>query len=87
MYREMAQMKEGEILVSQNTDPEMMPAIKKAAAMVTDVGGMLSHAAITARELRIPCVVDTEQASKVIKTGDLVEVNANAGVVKILHRA
>jgi pyruvate,water dikinase len=79
-------MRKGEILVSPTTDPESIGAIKKAAAIVTDVGGMLSHAAITSRELNIPCIVETGNASKILKTGDLVEVDADNGVVRILER-
>ena len=79
---EMAAMQQGEILVTQGTDPEMMPALQKASAVKTDVGDMLSHAAITARELNIPCIIATGNASKILKTGDLVEVDAGKGVVR-----
>ena len=79
---EMAAMQQGEILVTQGTDPEMMPALQKASAVITDVGDMLSHAAITARELNIPCIIATGNASKILKTGDLVEVDAGKGVVR-----
>jgi phosphoenolpyruvate synthase/pyruvate phosphate dikinase len=77
-------MEIGEILVSQTTDPELMPALRKASAVVTDIGGMLSHSAITARELNIPCVVDTKNASKLLKTGDEIEVDADMGIIKVL---
>ena len=87
LERSMKEMKKGEILVSQSTDPQLMPAFRKAAAVITDVGGMLSHAAISARELDIPCIVETKNASKVLKTGDLVEVDADKGVVRILERS
>lgn len=87
MYRQMEDMIKGNILVTQTTDPEMMPALRKAAATITDIGGMLSHTAITARELDIPCIVDTKFATQIIKDGDLVEVDANNGVVKIIKRA
>jgi pyruvate,water dikinase len=63
-----------------------MPALRKAAAVVTDVGGMLSHAVITARELDIPCIVDTKNGSKVLKDGDVVEVDAGKGIVTILNK-
>ena len=75
-------MQEGEILVCPMSDPDYMPAVRKAAAIVTDQGGLLCHAAIVARELQIPCVVGTEQATKVFKDGDLVEVDATKGVVR-----
>jgi phosphoenolpyruvate synthase/pyruvate phosphate dikinase len=76
----------GDILVSENTDPELMDGLKKAGAIVTDVGGMLSHAAITARELDTPCIVGTEYASKILHDGDLVEVDADNGVVRLVRR-
>jgi len=86
MQATMAAMEQGEVLVTQTTDPEMMPALRKASAAVTDIGGMLSHTAITARELNIPCIVDTKVGTRVLKTGDLVEVDATQGVVRILER-
>jgi pyruvate,water dikinase len=58
--------------------------MKKAAAIVTDVGGITSHAAIVSRELQIPCVIGTGNATKIIKDGDRVEVDANNGFVKLL---
>src|SRR3989338_2964929 len=66
--------KKGDILVTGMTRPEFLPLMHKAAAFVTDAGGMLSHAAITAREMKKPCVVGTEVATKVLKDGDRVEV-------------
>ncbi|MFH1832826.1 MAG: PEP-utilizing enzyme [Candidatus Levyibacteriota bacterium] len=79
-------LQEGEILVSPMTIPDFLPAMKKAVAFVTDEGGMLCHAAIVARELNKPCIVGTGIATQVLKDGDLVEVDANTGVVKILKR-
>lgn len=76
--------KKGNILVSGMTRPEYMPLIKKAAAFVTDSGGILCHAAIVARELKKPCIIGTRIATKVLKDGDLVEVDADKGVVKII---
>ncbi len=58
-----------------------------ASAVVTDVGSVLSHAAIVSRELRIPCIVGATNATKVLKDGDLVEVDTERGVVKVLKRA
>ncbi len=78
--------KDGEILVTAMTRPEYLPLIKKSAGFITDAGGMLSHAAITARELKKPCVIGTEIATKVLKDGDLVEIDANKGIVKILKK-
>lgn len=75
---------EGSILVAGMTRPEYLPLMKKAAAFVTDGGGILCHAAIVARELKKPCVIGTEIATKVFKSGDLVEVDADNGIVKKL---
>lgn len=75
---------DGQILVSINTNPALMPAMEKAAAFVTDEGGILCHAAIIAREMRKPCIIGTKIATRVLKDGDLVEVDANKGVVRIL---
>lgn len=81
---DIAKIKKGEILISIATNPDLVPAMKKASAIVTDVGGITSHAAIVARELKIPCVIGTSVATKIIKDGDTVEVDAEKGVVKIL---
>jgi pyruvate,water dikinase len=67
--------------------PDYVPAMKKAAAIVTDEGGVTCHASIISRELKIPCIVGTRIATKVINDNDTIEVNANHGVVKILKRA
>ncbi len=75
-------MEKDDILVSDTTGPEMIPLMEKAAAIVTDEGGMMSHAAIVSREFNIPCVVGTKYATKTFKDGDLIEVNANNGVVR-----
>ena len=80
--RDMSKMKKGDILVSIATDPDIVQAMKKAAAIVTEQGGVTSHAAIVSRELNIPCVIGTKIATKVLKDGDLVEVDANKGIVK-----
>jgi pyruvate,water dikinase len=75
---------EGEVLVCEMTTPDFLPLMKKAVAIVTDLGGSLSHAAIVAREFGIPCVVATERATKILKNGDVVEVDAELGIVRIL---
>lgn len=79
---DMKKMNEGDILVSIATDPDIVPAMKKASAIVTEQGGVTSHAAIVARELGIPCVIGTKIATKVFKDGDIVEVDAQKGIVK-----
>lgn len=74
----------GSIIVAPTTDPEMMPALRKAGAIITDIGGLLSHSAITSRELNIPCIIGTKVATQVLHDGDLVEVDVEKGVVRIL---
>lgn len=76
----------GDILVTSMTTPDFVPLIKKASAIITDEGGLLCHAAIVSRELKKPCIIGTKIATKVIKDGDLVEVDANKGIVRILER-
>jgi phosphoenolpyruvate synthase/pyruvate phosphate dikinase len=80
-------LKDGDILVTSNTRPHFNAFIKKVAAIVTDEGGALCHAAILAREFNIPCVINTKIATKVFKNGDLVEVDANRGIVRIVQRS
>ena len=84
---DMPKMKQGEILVAPATNPDVVPAMKKAAAIVTNTGGITCHAAIVSRELGIPCVVGTKRATDVIRDGDEVEVDADKGIVKIIKRA
>jgi pyruvate,water dikinase len=76
-----ALMKEGEILVTHMTSPDWVPIMRRAAAIVTDAGGMTSHAAIVARELGLPCVVGTHTATSAMKTGMIVTVEGGAGTV------
>ncbi|MBI4262182.1 hypothetical protein HY624_01505 [Candidatus Uhrbacteria bacterium] len=84
--RDIGKMQQGNILVSVMTRPDYIAGIKKAAAIVTNEGGITCHAAIISRELGIPCIIGTKIATEVFKDGDLVEVNANHGVVtRILH--
>lgn len=73
----------GDILITGMTRPEFLPLIKKAGAIITDVGGILCHAAIIARELKIPCIVGTAVATKVFKNNQTVEVLADKGTVKV----
>lgn len=79
--------KEGEILVTGMTRPEFLPLMKAAAGIVTNEGGLTSHAAIVSRELGKPCVIGTKRATSVIKNGDVVEVRAHHGTVRIVQRA
>jgi pyruvate,water dikinase len=78
---EAMEFKQGDILVTKMTDPDWVPLMKKAAAIVTDEGGMTSHAAIVSRELGVPCVVGTGNATKVISTGVEVTVDGGRGVI------
>jgi phosphoenolpyruvate synthase/pyruvate phosphate dikinase len=70
-----------EILCVVTTNPDYLPAMQKASAIITDEGGITCHAAIIAREMKKPCIVGTKIATKVLKDGDLVEVDADSGVV------
>ena len=81
---QMKSFQNGNILVSINTNPSLMPIIKIASAIVTDEGGITCHAAIICRELKIPCIIGTKHATKVFKDGDMVEVDAGKGIVKRL---
>lgn len=79
--------KDGQVLVAKFTEPEYTPYMKKACAIITDEGGITSHATITSRELNKPCIINTKIATQVLNDGDTVEVDANKGTVKILERA
>ena len=83
--KDMDKVKKGDVLVASTTRPDLMPALRRCSAIVTDTGGITSHAAIIARELKLPCIVGTKIATQVLKDGDLVEVDANKGVVNILE--
>lgn len=74
----------GDILISQSTNPNLLPLMQKAGAIVTDEGGITSHAAIISRELNVPCVIGTKNATRVFKDGDEVEVDAVSGIVSKL---
>jgi phosphohistidine swiveling domain-containing protein len=76
---------EGSVLVCDNTDVRYLPFMQKAAAIVTNRGGMLSHAAIIARELKKPCVIGTKTGTTELKNGDRVRVDADAGTITILN--
>ncbi|MFH1056714.1 MAG: PEP-utilizing enzyme [Candidatus Micrarchaeota archaeon] len=79
---DLPKMRQGDVLVAIATNPDVVPAMKKASAIVTEQGGVTSHAAIVSRELGIPCVIGTKIATRVLKDGDLVEVDANKGIVR-----
>lgn len=72
----------GDILITICSSPDFMPILKRAAGIVADEGGVTSHAAILSRELKIPCIIGTKIATKILKDGDLVEVDAEKGIVR-----
>lgn len=76
------EMQEGEILIVQNSWPELLPACSKASAIVTNEGGICSHGSVVSREFNIPCVVGTIIATRSFNTGDIVEVNGDKGIVR-----
>jgi phosphohistidine swiveling domain-containing protein len=75
-------VKHGDILITHMTSPDFMVAVKRASAIVTDEGGVTCHAAIVSRELKIPCVIGTKDATKVFKDVDEIEVDADKGIVR-----
>lgn len=83
---EISKMREGDVMVSQITNPSLVPAMKKASAIITDTGGLTCHAAIVSREMNTPCLIGTKIATKVLKDGDKVEVDATKGVVRKLEK-
>ncbi len=84
---DMQKVQKGDILVSIATNPDLIPAIKKASAIITDIGGITCHAAIVSRELNIPCVIGTKMATKIFKDGDVVDVDATHGKATVIQRA
>lgn len=79
--REINKVQKGDVLVTQMTNPDFVPAMKRAVAIVTDRGGRTSHAAIISRELGIACVVGTEKATQVLKEGEVVTVDGSKGTI------
>ena len=79
---DLAKVKKGDIIVAVMTHPDYVIAMHKAVAIVTDEGGITSHAAIVSRELGIPCIVGTKNATKILKDGDIVEIEATSGVIR-----
>jgi len=82
--KSLVKVRQGDVLVSSMTRPEFMSALKKAVAIITDEGGVTCHAAIVARELKIPAVIGTKYATKMLKDGMIVEVKGNHGIVNII---
>lgn len=83
---EIGKIEPGDILVTTMTSPDFVIGMKKAGAIITDIGGILSHAAIVSRELKKTCIVGTSIATKVIKDGDVIEIHSGRGTVKIIKQ-
>jgi phosphohistidine swiveling domain-containing protein len=81
---ELNKVRDGDILVTQMTFPSFIPAMRRAKAFITDEGGITCHAAIIAREMKKPCIIGTKIATRVLRDGDLIEVDAERGIVKKL---
>jgi pyruvate,water dikinase len=79
------QVQEGEIIITQMTDPDWVPALKRVKGLITDRGGRTCHAAIVSRELGIPAIVGTEQATQLIKTGQEITLDCSQGVVGFVY--
>ena len=79
---ELQKVEKGDILITQMTFPSFIIAMQRAAGFVTDEGGLTCHAAIVAREMQKPCIIGTRKATTIFNDNDLVEVNANTGIVK-----
>ena len=75
-------MKKGDIFVSHMTNPDLVSGMKIAGAIVTETGGITCHAAIVSLELGKPCVIGTKIATRIFKEGDIIEVDAEQGIVK-----
>lgn len=84
--QDMIKVKRGDIMVSPMTIPAFVPAMERAAAFITDEGGILCHAAIVAREMRKPAIIGTRNATKILHDGDLVEVDADSGIIRIIKK-
>lgn len=82
---DMLKFKDGDILVSIQSSPALMSAIVRCSAIVTDEGGIMCHASVISRELKKPCIIGTKIATKVLKDGDMVEVDAEKGIVRIIN--
>ena len=78
---ELSKVQKGDVLVTRMTTPDMVPAMQRAGAIITDEGGMTCHAAIVSREMGTPCLVGTEHATEVLHDGEIVTIHASRGVV------
>ena len=80
----LGKVEKGDILVTSMTRPEFVPVMKKVSGVITDEGGITCHAAIVCRELKIPCLIGTKNATKILKDGMEIELKATHGIVKII---
>lgn len=81
---ESMKLKKGEILIAHETSPEFVPAMERASAIITEQGGLTSHAAIISREMNTPCIIGVKGATSIIKNNDLIVVDAENGIIKKL---
>jgi len=79
--KEMGKVVKGDVLVTDMTTPDFVPAMKRASAIVTNSGGMTCHAAIVSREMGIPCIVGTKNCTSVLHDGQMITVDASRGIV------
>jgi len=86
LVADLKEFEPGDIMVSEKTDPDLVSAMAKAGAIITERGGLTSHAAIVSRELGVPCVIGVKNVIEILENGDLVEVNATKGIIKILDK-
>ena len=84
--KEIKKLRKGDVLVATTTGPEIIKACHLAGAIVTDAGGITSHAAVISRELDKPCVIGTKVATQILQDGDEVEVDASRGIVRIMNK-
>ncbi|MFC1648449.1 PEP-utilizing enzyme [Nanoarchaeota archaeon] len=85
-YHDIKKVEDGDILVANTTNANYLSGMKRAAAFVTNEGGVISHAAIVAREMDKPCIVGTKNATEILRDGDLIEVDATKGEVRIISK-
>lgn len=83
---DLSKIKKGDIMIAVTTHPDYVPAMQRAAAIVTDEGGITSHASIVSRELGLPCIVGAQHATKSFKDGDRAEIDADAGFVRKIKK-
>lgn len=83
--QEIKKIGKGDILVAPATTPDYIVGFRLAGAVITDEGGLTSHAAVVSREMKLPCIIGTKNASVLLKDGDFVEVDANVGMIRILR--